>query len=89
MSQAPINPYANFEYTDEVKTAYSNNHCISHTNKEFILTFGCHHPPHNKVQVVAQVIMTERHLLELEMNIKKQLAKYRAGGQPPATPPRG
>lgn len=73
------NLYEVYEDSPALVPAYSTVHIITHTPREFYITFGQHFPPQNKAKVVAKLILTEAHLQELYLNIGLQLKKFTSG----------
>lgn len=72
----PVNPYGNYIIPENVVRGYSNQHIIVGTPKELQITFGVICPPETKVQAIAQIILTERHAIELIHNLQCQVNAF-------------
>jgi len=85
MSEEIKNMYDAYEFPQGFEPKFSNMHVISHSHREFFITFGVGNPPRKKLLPVAQVILTKEHLVELILNLQTQLKKFevdrKGGGQ--------
>lgn len=76
MNEPTKNIYDRYDFS-ECSVQYANCHVISHSPREFFLTFGMHNPPNEKIHAVAQVILTEQHLVELILSLQSQLKQLK------------
>jgi hypothetical protein len=76
MSANAYNLYDTVEYPAGFESKFSNTHLITHTNREFFLTFGIAHPPKQKITPVAQLILTRDHAVELVLNLQAQIKQF-------------
>ncbi|MCG8430258.1 MAG: DUF3467 domain-containing protein [Candidatus Omnitrophica bacterium] len=76
MSQQAKNPYEFWEFPAGFESKFTNAHIISHTAREFFITFGVGCPPKRKMTPVAQIVLTREHALELVLNLQSQLKKF-------------
>jgi hypothetical protein len=76
MTEDIKNIYDTYEFPQDFKPQFSNVHAVSHSAREFFLTFGVMHPPRIKPSSVSQIIMTKEHVVELILNLQTQLKKF-------------
>jgi hypothetical protein len=84
------NPYDAYEFPQNFEPKFSNVHAISHTPREFFITFGVGSPPRQKLTPIAQIVLTKEHLMELILNLQSQLKQFnegQGGDQGKSTPP--
>ncbi len=70
------NLYDMYEFPQDWEPAFANMHIISHSPREFFLTFGIARPPSPKIFPLMQVVMTRDHVMELMLNLQSQLKKF-------------
>ena len=70
------NPYEAWDFPPIFEPKFTNAHIISHTPREFCISFGVTHPPSLKVTPVVQVLLTKEHLMELILNMQSQLKQF-------------
>ena len=82
MAEEIKNIYDTYEFPQDFKSQFSNVHAVSHSAREFFITFGVINPPRIKSYPVSQIIMTKEHVVELILNLQTQLKKFNeeAGG---------
>jgi hypothetical protein len=73
MDEEIRNPYEAWEFPQDFQPRFSNVHIISHSPREFFLTFGVGHPPYPKIAPIVQIALTKEHLMELILNLQAQL----------------
>jgi hypothetical protein len=84
------NLYDAYEFPQNFEPKFSNTHIISHSPREFFLTFGVGHPPRQKLTPVVQIALTKEHLMELILNLQSQVKKFneeQGGDKSKPTPP--
>ena len=74
------NPYEAWDFPPIFEPKFTNAHIISHTPREFCISFGVTHPPSDKVTPVVQLVLTKEHLMELILNMQSQLKQLNEGG---------
>ena len=86
-----VDLYEQFEFPQDFKPDFCNSVIISHTDKEFYITFGIGYPSSKKVKVINQIIVTPTHLQEIILTMQNQLKQQKenkgGGSTPPTTPP--
>ena len=86
------NPYETWDFPPIFEPKFTNTHIISHTLREFCISFGVSHPPTQKVTPVVQLLLTKEHLMELILNLQSQLKQFNentGGDKGKPTPPTG
>ncbi|MDD5729829.1 MAG: hypothetical protein PHN57_01680 [Candidatus Omnitrophica bacterium] len=76
MSEGIRNIYDNYDFSQGFEPKFSNLHVISHSPREFFITFGSLHPPRQKPVALTQIILTKEHLMELILNLQTQLKQF-------------
>lgn len=64
-----------WEFPEGLEPRFTNAHIVSHTPREFFITFGVASPPRKKMTAVAGLILTREHVMELVLNLQSQLKK--------------
>jgi hypothetical protein len=80
MADDLVNPYQAWDFPQVFEPKFTNAHIISHTPREFCLSFGVSHPPSAKVTPVVQLVLTREHMMELVLSMQFQLKQFNEGG---------
>ena len=90
MAEETKNLYDAWEFPQSLEPKFSNVHIISHTPREYFITFGVGHPPQQKLAPIVQLVLTKEHLMELILNLQSQLKQSnegQGGGKDKPAPP--
>lgn len=76
MPEEMKNIYDTFEFPQDFEPKFSNTHVISHSPREFFITFGVLYPPRLKSSAIVQLVVTKEHIMELILNLQTQLKQF-------------